>query len=72
MSELVGNDRDNHKQLGSGYIVKQEPTGSVLTEVKDDAKTLACATRKWIWFTKMKKAAQRENMRERHQQFSFG
>lgn len=38
MVELGGRgiDTNNNKQLDSGYILKEKPTGSVLTKVKDD------------------------------------
>lgn len=67
----MGGDRDNNKQLDSEYISKEEPKESALTEVYDEAKISASATKKWIWFTNMRKTAEKENMREKYQEFSF-
>lgn len=63
---------NNNKQLDSEYVSKEEPIEYVLTEVWDEAKIFASATKKGVWFTKMRKTAEKENMREKYQEFSFG
>lgn len=68
----AGSERDNNKQLDSIHISKEEPIESVLTEVQDEAKIFDSATKKGIWFTKMKKTAEKENTREKYQEFNFG